>query len=164
MKTRILPWLIAIGLNWTLQADTVFIFTDGNTSIKLPSNETDFVRENLVHIFDSANFHQMPGGILPVKSKEQIQGELEDLQSGAHLELILQEPARIVVEGTEIKTAHMWVSIRESDGFVFDWILQLPTGEFVSLSKPRGELILQFAPHVLNLLQSDNLQNGTQTL
>lgn len=47
----------------------------------------------------------------------------------------------------------MWVSIREPDGFVYDWILQQPDGDLVSLTKVRGELVAQFAPHVLRLLK-----------
>lgn len=146
--------LLAFGSH--LYADTAYLSLEGNEKTKLDSSETDFVRENLIHIFDSSNFHQMQGGALPVKPKLQIEEQLERVQSGSFIELDLDEPARIVVEGTELRAKTMWVRIRESDGFVYDWIFQQSNGNLVSLEKARGELVVQFAPHILRLLKPNS--------
>lgn len=74
-------------------------------------------------------------------------------ESGSHIELELKDPVRILVESTEVKATRTWVRIRESDGFVYDEILHQPNGDLVSLSKLRGELVVQFAPYVLRLLK-----------
>ncbi|MGJ8677866.1 MAG: hypothetical protein ACSHX0_10140 [Akkermansiaceae bacterium] len=144
--------LFLLSLSCRLEADTVHLNQSGHETRELSESLTDCVRENLIHIFDSSNFHLMKGSVLPTKSQSQIQEQLKKVKSGSYIELDLDEPARIVVEGTVLKAMRMWTSIRESDGFVYDWILQQPNGDFVSLAKPRGELILQFAPHILHLL------------
>ncbi|MGJ8653184.1 MAG: hypothetical protein ACSHX8_07915 [Opitutaceae bacterium] len=154
MKHHILLCFILLGGNHTLQADIVYLNQRGHARVELSPAQTDFFRENLIHIFDSSNFHQMQGGALPVKSQKQLKQQLESVQSGSFIELRLDEPARIVVEGTELKATRMWVRIRESDGLVYDWILQQPNGDLVSLEKARGELIVQLAPHIIRLLKA----------
>lgn len=158
LKIKSFLCFLIFGLSVSVQADTASLTRSGDESSKLSAPLTDFVRENLIHIFDSSNFHQMKGGDLPSKTQKQIEKQLKKVKSGSYIELKLDESARIVVEGTDLKVMRMWVSIRESDGFVFDWILQQPNGELVSLAKPRGELVTQFAPHVLNLLKSSKKQ------
>lgn len=148
-----LLWLLLIGLSSPLQADTVSLTQAGHKSVELSPPLTDLVRENLVHIFDSSDFHQMQGGVLPVKTQKQIKEQLKRVEAGSNIELKFDEAARIVVEGTDLKAKRMWVSIRESDGFVYDWILLLPSGDLVSLAKAKGELVVQFAPTVLHLLK-----------
>lgn len=156
MKKQILLCTILLGLNFPLQADTASFTQSKYESVNLSPTLTDFVRENLIHIFDSSNFHQMQGGSLPVKSQKQIKEQLERVKSGSFIELDLDEPARVVVEGTELKAMRMWVRIRESDGFVYDEILQQPNGDLVALEKTRGELVVQFAPHILRLLKPNS--------
>jgi hypothetical protein len=154
-KTRIASFIVAfvITSGGLLQADTVHVNPRGDGSTKLNPRQSDFVRENLVHIFDSAHFHQMDGGSLAVKTGKEIKRKLDEIRTESHIELNLDEPARIVVEGTELKAETLWSSIRESDGFVNHLILQRPDGTLVSLAKPRGELIVQFAPHMLRYLE-----------
>ena len=152
MKKQILLCLILLGLNSSLQADTISIKQSGYNVVELSPSQTDFFRENLIHIFDSSNFHQMQGGALPVKTQKEIQKQLERVKSGSFIELALDEPARIVVEGNQLKAQKLWVSIRESDGYVYDWIFQQPNDDLVALQKARGELVVQFAPHILHHL------------
>lgn len=97
----------------------------------------------------------MKGSVLPHRSQKQIREQLKKVKSGSYIELDLDEPARIVVEGNVLKATRMWTRIRESDGFVYDWILQQPNGDFVSLAKPLGYLSVQFAPQVLSLLNQE---------
>ncbi|MDA3873734.1 MAG: hypothetical protein PF795_07210 [Kiritimatiellae bacterium] len=144
-------------------ADVSYISLGGDPKMKLNPGLTDFVRENLIHIFDSANFHQMEGSALTVKSQEKVQQQLDNVRSGSYLELNLDEPARLVVEETVLSAEKMWVSIRESDGFVYDWILERPDGALVSLNKTRGELIVLFAPHVLYLLEHISKPDSGET-
>jgi len=144
---------IGFSVNGQVEGYVVSVVKNGEENINLTSSQENFVRDYLIHIFDSSQFHQMQGGELPVKSQKQIKEDLEKIKSGSFIELRLNEPARIVVEGTELKATRMWVRIRESDGFVYDWILQQQNGELASLAKPRGELVVQFAPYILRLLK-----------
>lgn len=153
IRIQRLLWLLLVGVSLPLQADTASLTQTGHESVELSPPLTDLVRENLLHIFDSSDFHQMQGGALPVKTQKQIGEQLKRVEAGANIELQLDEAARIVVEGTVLKAIRMWVSIRESDGFVYDWILLQPSGDLVSLTKAKGELVVQFAPTVLHLLK-----------
>lgn len=152
MKTTLLALILGLG---SLQgADITYLSINEGKKIELNERETDFVRENLLHIFDSSDFHQMKGGTLPVKTKEQLKELFQRVSSATHIELTLDEPARIVVENKILHVNKMWVRIRESDGFVYDWILETPDGELISLTKARGELVVGFAPYVLELLKN----------
>jgi len=144
---------VGLAESESLQVDAVSVIKNGETKIKLTSSQANLVRDYLIHIFDSSQFHQMQGGELPVKSQKQIKDDLERLKSGSFIDLRLDEPARIMVENKELKAKRMWVRIRETDGFVYDQILQQPDGDLVSLAKARGELVALFAPHVLGLLR-----------
>ncbi|MBK1791267.1 hypothetical protein [Persicirhabdus sediminis] len=121
----------------------------------LSFGETDFLREHMIHIFDSAQFHHKQGSLQQVKSRQEINKLLGDIRQGIHLELILEEPARIVVEQEVIKPIKLWASVRGSDGFVADWVLEDSKGGLVSLNKVRGELVVQLAPYILNILNTN---------
>lgn len=95
-----------------------------------------------------------------MKTGKEIKRKLDEIRTESHIELNLDEPARIVVEGTELKAETLWASIRESDGFVNHLIFQRPDGTLVSLAKPRGELIVQFAPHMLRYLEQARSGSG----
>jgi hypothetical protein len=151
MKTPIL--LLALFFSVTLVAGDIAHLGHGQASPrKLNEQETDHVRENLIHLFASANFHQMKGGLLDVKSQPEIQTQLAKVKAEQHIELILKEPARIVVENRDLYAKTLWASIRESDGFLYDYILEQPDGDLVFLAKVRGELVVQFAPYILQLI------------
>lgn len=149
-----LATLLLIGFLNPLLADSVNLSPEGLRTYALPANQVDFVRENLIHIFDSANFHQLEGGALPIKDPVEIKAQLKRLQEMPHIQMSLDEPARIIVENRELRAVTMWVTVRASDGYVYDWIIQEANGNLVSLAKPRGELIVQFAPYVRKLIQS----------
>ena len=136
MKTTLFALILGLGaLDGTDLGH--LIFKEGK-KIELDQRETDFVRENLVHIFDCSNFHQMQGGALPVRTEEEIKEQIQKVKSGLHIELTLDESTRIVVENEALQMGKMWVSIRESDGFVYDWIFETPDGNLISLSEARG--------------------------
>jgi TusA-related sulfurtransferase len=158
IRIKTLVILLVMGLCCPLQADTASITITGPERIELSAALTDLVRENMIHIFDSSNFHQMPGGILQPKTQKQIEEQLEKIKSGSYIEVLLDEPARIVVESSDLKATCLWASITESNGVVTAWILKQPNGQLVSLYKPRGELALQFGPHVLSILKPQSEQ------
>lgn len=163
MKTNlpITALFLFIGLNLcNLHADSVTFLKYGQPARSLDEYSTDYVRENLIHIFDSSQFHHMEGGKLSVKQQEEIKKEIEKVKSSSFIELKLDEPAPIVVEGKKLRVQKLWVSIRESGGFVYNWILEQPDGTLVSLNKARGELIVQFAPYVLHLLKEKSEQDS----
>jgi len=163
MKTNlpltILFLLIGLGISH-LHADSATFLKSGQPARTLDEHATDYVRENLIHIFDSSQFHHMKGGKLAVKQQEEIKEELEKTKSASFIELKLDEPTPIVVEGKKLRIQKLWVSVRESDGFVYDWILEQPDETLVSLNKARGELIVQFAPYVLHLLNNESEQGS----
>ena len=130
-----------------------------NEAVSLNADETDVVRENLIHFFDSSQCHQMKGGALPVKQQGEIQIQLRKITMGSHILIELEEPARIVVERKAIRVKRLWVGIRESDGFSSYSILQQPNGDLVSLAKPRGDLMVRFAPYILSLIKSKSEQD-----
>lgn len=154
MKTTAATLIITLllGLASRIHADEAFLSLEGSNKTKLDLSETDFVRENLIHIFDSANFHQMQGGSIPVKSQEKIKEQLIKVQSGLHIEIDLEEATKITVDGRELKMKKMWASIRTSDGFIYDWIFAQPDDTLISLEKARGGLVVQFAPYLLKLI------------
>lgn len=163
MKTNlpITTLFLFIGLSLcNLHADSATFLKNGQPARSLDEHATDYVRENLIHIFDSSQFHHMKGGQLPVKKQEEIKKEIKKVKSASFIELKLDEPAPIVVEGKKLRIQKLWVSVRESDGFVYDWILEQPDGTLVSLNKARGELIVQFAPYVLHLLNEESEQDS----
>ncbi len=114
--------------------------------------QADYVREYLIHIFDSAQFHHQEGGGFPVRSQKKIRKKLIEVTAKTHFEVTLEHPCHIVVEGRTFAMTKMWAGIRESDGFVFNWIFEQPAGTRVDLNKANGQLIVQFAPFVLDLL------------
>ena len=143
-----------------LHADTATFLKRGQASRNLDERSTDGVRENLIHIFESSLFHQMEGGELPVKQQEEIKKNIKTIKSASFIEIILDRPIPIVVEGKQLLIQNLLVSIRESDGFAYEWILEQPDETLVSLSEARGELIVQFAPYVLDLLKGESEQDG----
>ncbi|MEM9283044.1 MAG: hypothetical protein AAGA96_14545 [Verrucomicrobiota bacterium] len=143
-----------------LRADTAIFAKNDEPIQELDQHSTDYIRENLIHIFDSSQFHHMEGGQLPVKQQEEIKKEIEKIKSASFIELKLDEPTPIVVEGKKLRLQRLWVSVRESDGFVYDWIIEQSDGTLVSLNRARGELIVQFAPFVLHLLKKESEQDN----
>jgi hypothetical protein len=139
-----------------IYADEAYLTIKGNNKSKLDSHQTDYVRENLIHIFDSSLFHCLEGGWHRVKTEKEIENKIEKIRSQSFIELELDEPARIVVEGTALKVKTMWVKIRESDGFVGTLVFQQPNGDLVSLEKAQGLLVVQFAPYALQLLKPNS--------
>jgi hypothetical protein len=160
IRINALVILLIIGFCCPLQADTASITITGRERLELSAAHVDLVRENMIHIFDSSNFHQMPGGILPPKTQKQIEEQLEKIKLGSYIEVLLDEPARIVVENSDLKATCLWASVTESNGVVTAWILKQPNGQLVSLYKPRGELALQFSSHVLSILKPQSEQDA----
>ena len=141
-----------------LAVDQAKMKISGNEATVLNADATDVVRENLIHLFDTSQYHQMEGGSLPVKQQGDIQIQLGKITMGSYLLIELEEPARIVVERKVIRAKRLWVKIRESDGWVHGSILQQPNGDLVSLAKPSGDLMVRFAPYILSLIKSKSEQ------
>lgn len=153
-NSKILVVSLFFGLNYSLHADTAYIAQAGHNRLELSESLTDVVRENMIHIFDSA-------GRLPIMNQKQIEEDLEKIKSGSFIEVALDEPARIFVANTELKATHLWASVIDSNGMLSAWVLKQPNGQLVSLNKPQGVLALQFAPTVLDLLKLHSEQAGT---
>jgi len=150
-------WLVAwLAVVPCRGADRALLFLEGGERVELDAQATDLVRENLIHLFDSAMFHQLEGGALPVTPRRELERQLEALGDGAYFELTLDKPARIVVEGVELRPKRMWARVRTTDGFVSNWMFEEPGGRLVGLAKARGELVVLFAPKVLQLLRLED--------
>ena len=117
---------VLLGMVWSVMnlsaTETVTLVTSNKTGHQLDEYSSDLVRQNLIHIFDSASFHQAKGGKWPEKSQKEIEKELEKVQGGSHFELTLDEPAKIVVERRTFKVVTLWAGISSADGFVNAWI------------------------------------------
>lgn len=144
-------------------ADTVKVRIEDQPEVKIRDREdVDWLRTNLVYVFDIARRHCQEDSESQWKpTQEEIRARIQTLKTGSYLELAFSVPSPITVEGKKFIMKKLWVRIRESDWATFDWMFETPEGKLVALSHIEGTENRKLGPIISSALEHQAKQDHT---
>ena len=130
------------------RADELQIAMSGQPVVQLSDpDEIDWIRTNLVFVFDIAAHHCQEDSASHWKpNQKEITDLISRVKRGNYLEMSFSVPTPITVESRKFLIKRLWVRIRQTDWGTFDWAFETPDGELVAPSGIEGTYNRKLGP------------------